>query len=138
MVIRKGGKMKISKSTEYALLAAVHVAKNYKEGRVLSQQISKEFNIPLEYLLKILQHLVKANVLRSKRGPNGGFVLARDARKISLLQIIESENGPLVSQMNLSAHTNKKFSKKIMATCDKAIGQARDVYAKTSLADVMK
>ena len=130
--------MKIGKSTEYALLAAVHVAQNYKEGRVLSHQISKEFNIPLEYLVKILQHLVRANVLRSKRGPGGGFVLARDAKKISLLQVIEAVDGPMVSNMHLSDHTNKKFSKKIMATCDKAIGLARNAYAKISLADVME
>ena len=129
--------MKTGKSTEYALLAAVHIAQNHKEGRVLSQQISKEYNIPLEYLLKILQHLVKANILRSKRGPCGGFVLARDASKISLLEVIEAEDGPLVSQMHLSDHTNKKFSKNIEAACDKAIGLARNVYAKTSLADVM-
>ena len=130
--------MKIGKSTEYALLAAVHVAENYKEGRVLSQQISKEFNIPLEYLNKILRHLVNGNVLRSKRGPNGGFVLARDANKISLLQIIEAIEGPMVSKMHLSEHTNKKFSKNIEAACDKAIGLARNAYAKTSLADVMR
>ena len=130
--------MKTGKSTEYALLSAVHIAENYKEGRVLSHQISKEFNIPLEYLLKILQQLVRANVLRSKRGPNGGFVLARDAKKISLLQIIEAVDGPMVSKMHLSEHTNKKFSKNIEAACDKAIGLARNGYAKTSLADVMR
>ena len=129
--------MKTSRSTDYALIAAVHVAKNYKEGMVLSTQISKEYKIPLEYLLKILQQLVRANVLRSKRGPNGGFVLAREAKKISLLQIIEAVDGPMVSHMRLSEHTNKKFSKNIEATCDKAIGMARNVYAKTSLADVM-
>ncbi len=130
--------MKTSRSTDYALLAAVHVAENYKEGMVLSTQISKEYKIPLEYLLKILQQLVRGNVLRSKRGPNGGFVLDRDAKKISLLQVIEAVDGPMISHMRLSEHTNKKFSKKIEATCDKAIGLARDVYAKTSLADVMK
>ena len=130
--------MKTSRTTEYALLATVHIAQNYKEGRVLSQKISKEYNIPLEYLLKILLQLAKANILRSKRGPNGGFVLARDAKKISLLEIIEAVSGPMVSNMHLSDHTNKKFSKNIEAVCDKAIGMARNVYAKTSLADVMK
>ena len=130
--------MKIAKSTEYALLAAVHIAQNYKEWSVLSHKISKEYNIPLEYLLKILQQLVRANVLRSKRCPNCGFVLTRDAKKISLLQIIEAVDGPMVSNMHLSDHTNKKFSKNIETACDKAIGLARNAYAKTSLADVMK
>ncbi len=130
--------MKIAKSVEYALLAAVHIAQNCKEGSVLSHKISKEYNIPLEYLLKILQQLVRANVLCSKRGPGGGFVLARDAKKISLLQVIEAVDGPMSSKMHLSDHTNKKFSRNIEVACDKAIGLARNAHAKTSLADVMR
>ena len=129
--------MKTSRTTDYALLATVHVAQNYKKGPVLSRQISKEYKIPLEYLLKTLLQLARANILRSKRGPNGGFVLARDAKKISLLQIIEAVDGPMVNKMHLSDNTNRKFGKNIEATGNKAIGQARDVYAKTSLADVM-
>ena len=129
--------MKIGKSTDYALLAAVYVAENYKEGLVMAHQISKEYKIPLDYLSKILQHLVKAKILHSKRGLGGGYVLAKDASKISLLEIIEAENGPLVNQMNLSVHTNKKFSKKIMVTFDKVTKLSRDVYGKMSLADVM-
>ena len=69
--------MKISRSTGYGLLASGYIAKNEKDGIVLSQTISKEYNIPLEYLLKILQQLVRANLLRSKRGPRGGHLGAR-------------------------------------------------------------
>ena len=47
--------MKISRSTGYGILAAGYIAKSEKGGIVLSQTISKEYNIPLEYLLKILQ-----------------------------------------------------------------------------------
>ncbi len=130
--------MKTSRTTDYALLATVHIAQNYKEGMVLSTQISKEYKIPLEYLLKILLQLARANILRSKRGPNGGFVLARDAKKISLLQIIEAVDGPMVNNMHLSDNSRKRFVKKIEAAGDKAIGLAINVYAKTSLADVMR
>ena len=65
--------MKISRSTAYALLAVGYIAQHHDQKIILSQTISKEYNIPLEYLLKILQQLVKANVLHSKRGPRGGF-----------------------------------------------------------------
>ena len=130
--------MKIGKSTEYALLASVYVAENYKEGLVMTHQISKEYKIPLDYLSKILQHLVKAKILHSKRGSGGGYVLAKDASKISLLEIIETIEGPLFNQMYLSDLTNKQFSKNIKATCDKAVKLARDVCANTSLADVMR
>ncbi len=65
--------MRVSRSTGYALLAVGYIAKHQGKGVVLSQNVSKEYDIPLEYLLKILQQLVRANVLRSKRGPRGGF-----------------------------------------------------------------
>jgi len=91
--------MKISRSTGYGILAAGYIAKSEKGGIVLSQTISKEYNIPLEYLLKILQQLVRANILRSKRGPRGGFVLSKSPSKITMLEIIEAVDGPLVSQL---------------------------------------
>ena len=50
--------MKISRSTGYALLAAGYIARHRKEGIILSQTISEKYNIPLEYLLKILQQLL--------------------------------------------------------------------------------
>ena len=65
--------MKISRSTSYALLAVGYIAQHQDKKIILSQSIAKEYDIPLEYLLKILQQMVKANVLRSKRGPRGGF-----------------------------------------------------------------
>ena len=73
--------MKISRSTGYALIAVGYIAQHYKEGAVLAQRVSEEYDIPLEYLLKILQQLVRASVLRSKRGPRGGFFLALDAER---------------------------------------------------------
>ena len=130
--------MKTSRSTEYALLAAAFVAKNYKNGSVLSQKISAKYNIPLEYLLKILQQLVRANVLRSKRGPNGGFKLARPASEITMLQIIEAVDGPMVSQMRLTEQTNNEpFSIKMEAICAGATKKASDTYANTTLAEVL-
>jgi len=46
--------MRVSRSTGYALLAVGYIAKNQGDGVVLSQDISKQYDIPLEYLLKIL------------------------------------------------------------------------------------
>jgi Rrf2 family protein len=78
--------MRVAKSTGYALLAVGYIArKQGAEGVVLAQAVSKKYGIPLEYLLKILQQLVRANVLRSKRGPQGGFWLAKATSKITML-----------------------------------------------------
>jgi len=129
--------MKISRSTGYGLLAAGYIAKNEKEGIVLSQTISKEYDIPLEYLLKILQQLVRANLLRSKRGPRGGFVLAKAANKITMLEIIEAVDGPMMSQLNLEEHAKGKFSSKAEKAYEQGLSAARNVYQRVTLASML-
>lgn len=130
--------MKISRSTGYALVAVGYIAQNYKDGAVLAARISKEYNIPLEYLLKILQQLVRANVLRSKRGPRGGFFLARGADAITLLEIIEAVDGPLMSHLHLAELTsNAPFSQKMETVCRKATEEVREIYGRAKLSTML-
>jgi Rrf2 family protein len=131
--------MKISRSTGYGVLAAGYIARHEKNGIVLSQTISKEYDIPLEYLLKIMQQLVRANILRSKRGPRGGFVLAKSTSKITLLEIIEAVDGPLASRLNLDEHSKKdKFTTKAEKSYAQGLNAARAVYHKTKLSDLLR
>jgi Rrf2 family protein len=131
--------MKISRSTGYGVLAAGYIARHQKDGIVLSQTISKQYDIPLEYLLKIMQQLVRANILRSKRGPRGGFVLAKSTAKITLLDIIEAVDGPMESQLNLDEHSKKdKFTTKAEKAYAQGLDAARAVYQKAKLSDMLK
>ena len=130
--------MRISRSTGYAMLAVGYLAQHQKQKIVLSQDISKKYNIPLEYLLKILQQLVKANLLRSKRGPRGGFSLAKPVKKISLLQVIEAVDGPMVSQLDLAEHARgERFAARVEQTYAKALAQARSVFDKVKISDLV-
>ena len=130
--------MKISRSTGYALVSVGYIAQNYKEGAVLAARVSKEYGIPLEYLLKILQQLVRANVLRSKRGPRGGFFLARPDTDITLLEIIEAVDGPLASHLHLAEQTsNAPFSLKMEEICRQSTSKMRDIFAAAKLSDVL-
>ncbi|UCF44487.1 MAG: Rrf2 family transcriptional regulator [Planctomycetota bacterium] len=131
--------MRISRSTGYAILAVGYIAQNQKQGIILSQSVSKKYNIPLEYLLKILQQLVRANVLRSKRGPRGGFNLAQPAKKITMLQIIEAVEGPMISQLNLMEQARgEKFAARAEKNYQKAIAQAKSVFQKVKLTDLLE
>jgi Rrf2 family protein len=130
--------MKIDRSATYAIIATCHIAQQPEKKTVLSHDISKKYDIPLEYLLKILQQLVKANILRSKRGPRGGFTLARPAAKITMLQILETVDGPMVNNMSIADHTGKaKFGIHADKAFDKALAQARDHYKKITLASLI-
>lgn len=124
--------MKLNRSTGYALLAVGYIAKNQEKKLVLSHDIAKEYDIPLEYLLKILKDMAKVNVLRSKRGPRGGFCLAKAPSKISLLEIIEAVEGPIENQFQLSDFTKKdKLGSKADKACEKALNQGKAVLSKT-------
>ena len=131
--------MRITRSTGYALLAAGYIARHQRQKTVLSQDISKQYDIPLEYLLKILQQLVRANILRSKRGPRGGFSLAKPPNKITMLQIIEAVEGPVAGQLNLAEQAGgEKFGVRAERVYQKAVAQAKAVLDKTKLSSLVQ
>ncbi len=131
--------MRVSRSTGYALLAVGYIAKTQDKKIILSQDISKAYDIPLEYLLKILQQLVRANVLRSKRGPRGGFSLAKPTKKITMLEVIEAVDGPLTGQLNLAEQAgSEKFGARAEQVYEKAVSQARNVFHKTTIGSLIQ
>lgn len=131
--------MRINDSEAYALLAVGYLAQHQKEGLILSQDISKQYNIPPEYLLKVLQELVKANIVRSKKGPRGGFSLARPPKKITLLNVIEALEGPMVSRLDLAEHARgEKLGVRAERIYKKALAQAKSVFEKAKLSDLLE
>jgi Rrf2 family protein len=130
--------MKTGRSTEYGMIAVCHIAMHYKDGPVMAQKVAREYDIPLEYLLKILQQMVRENVLISKRGPRGGFWLSRDASEITLLQVVEAIEGPVVTNMQLAQQAkNVPFSVKIEKVCRNISQGVRDAYGKVSIASMI-
>lgn len=118
--------MRINTSTGYAFLAVGYIARNQDKGLVWSYDIANKYNIPVEYLFKIMQELVKANILRSKRGPRGGFALARKPNRITMLDVIEAVEGPLSGDLMLTEYAPKdRFAIKANKTSEKAYAQAR-------------
>lgn len=129
--------MKISRSIRYALLAMGYIVQHQDEKIILSQDISKKYDIPLNYLLKILQQLVRANILRSKKGPHGGFSLARPAKKITMLQIIEAVDGPMMGQLNLSELTCRaRVGVRADKAYEKVVAKTRAAFAKIKLSEL--
>lgn len=76
----------INRSTEYAALSLLHIAK--KGGVVSAQELAEMLALPHPFLRRILGTLQKSRIIRSQRGQKGGFVLARPPETISLLDII--------------------------------------------------
>ncbi|MFO7446159.1 MAG: Rrf2 family transcriptional regulator [Ignavibacteriaceae bacterium] len=82
--------LKLSKKTEYALLAVKYIALKPECNCITAKEISVNYNIPFEILSKILQKLVKNKVIVSYQGIKGGYSLARDAKYITLNDVISS------------------------------------------------
>ncbi len=83
-----------SKSTEYALRAVVYLAKNSSEEERLGiKTIAGDLGFPESYLGKVLQHLVKKKIIFSSKGPTGGFYATNHTLNISLLDIIDANEG---------------------------------------------
>lgn len=82
-----------SKKCEYGLQAVLYLA-TYEKGEIISSEdISKKLNIPKEFISKILQSLTESGIVSSKKGKYGGFALAKDPKKIRLIDIVASIDG---------------------------------------------
>ena len=92
--------MKMSRSVRYAILSLVHLAQADPQRHIMAKEISREHDIPLEYLLKILLQLTRSGLLKSVRGPQGGFALNLSASQITCFDIIETVEGPLFDSGN--------------------------------------
>jgi Rrf2 family protein len=87
--------MRLSARADYALRAAIELAAA-ETGHVTAEQLARAQRIPGKFLEAILTQLRRAGLVRSQRGPDGGFWLARPAADISLADIIRAIDGPLV------------------------------------------
>ncbi len=78
----------ISQTAEYALRAMVYLA--LRQGACTGQEIADHTKVPAGYLKKIMHQLGRAKLVDSQRGVGGGFVLAREPRAISILDVVNA------------------------------------------------
>ena len=89
--------MKISAKDEYACSAVLELSLNYDpDSPVRVQDIAEHQNIPAKFLFQIMQVLKRVDIVRSKRGTDGGYVLARPPEEITIGDVIQSISGPFV------------------------------------------
>ena len=89
--------MRISAKTDYALRAALGLARAGEEGPVKAERIAAEQDIPLRFLENILGELRHGGVVESRRGAEGGYMLARPAAEITLADVVRAVDGPLAN-----------------------------------------
>ena len=85
--------MILSRSSEYAIRAFLYLAKQEPGRLVMARQIADDAGLPGHFLAKLLQQLARKGLVRSNKGPSGGFTLASDPREINILSIVEAVEG---------------------------------------------
>ena len=88
--------MRVSAKADYALRAAIELAAA-GDGPVKGERIAQAQEIPLKFLENILLELRHAGIVRSQRGVEGGYWLARPAEQVSLAEVIRAVEGPIAN-----------------------------------------
>ena len=89
--------MRLSRSSDYALRALLHLASLPSGDPVSGSVIATATGVGESFLLKILRQLVRARLIKAQPGVHGGFRLNLPADQISMLRVIEAVDGPLDS-----------------------------------------
>lgn len=88
--------MQITRQADYAVRAVLYLAQLGSEQRASTSQIAQEQQIPPSFLAKIVSQLSVAGLLQTSRGARGGVSLARSPETISLLEVVEAIDGPIL------------------------------------------
>ena len=131
--------LQVSRKVDYALRAVIHLANEESSARACSvAEIAARERIPRQFLEKIVQQLIHTGLVRSRRGPHGGYVLGRPANQMTFRDVIESVEGPISLNVCVGEHPDCF----LLGACGMnrvwAEGQRRvmDLFENTTIASV--
>jgi Rrf2 family protein len=101
--------MQITRQADYAVRAMMYLSLLGPDQRAATSQIAQEKQIPPSFLAKIVSQLSVAGLLQTSRGAHGGVSLARPPEQISLLDVVEAIDGPILLNDCVSDHNNCLF-----------------------------
>lgn len=103
--------MELTRKGEYAIRGIVYLAKLRPGNVALISEIAEKTGVPQTFLAKILQNFAKIGIVNSFRGTRGGFSLGRPASQITLREVVEAVEGPIMPNRCLIGDTGCEFNK---------------------------
>jgi Rrf2 family protein len=129
--------VELSCKTEYALLALIELTAYYRQGEPLQiKQIAIQQKIPDRYLEQLLATLRRGGLVQSQRGAKGGYLLAREPWKITILDVISCLEG---SETKIANHDNSPHTVESMIVKEvwqEAYASATKIWAAYTLQDL--
>ena len=133
--------MKLTRRSEYALLALIHLARAKGEGYVSVAAMAEAQGLPGKFLEQLLMALKRGGLVRSRKGPHGGYRLARPPVKISLAEVIRLLDGALAPTESASTYFYESTPVERERRLLRVFKEIRDFVSakleKTTLADVV-
>jgi Rrf2 family protein len=88
--------MKVSRRATYGIMAVIDLAMNGREAPVQARAIARRQAIPIKFLEQVLHSLKKAGLIDSLRGAQGGYLLLKEPAALSVAEILEVLDGPML------------------------------------------
>jgi Rrf2 family protein len=130
--------MKLSRTSSYALQAILQLARSEASGApVPCSRLAAEGKMPERFLLQILRSLVTHGILGSTRGVVGGYCLERSPDEISLLDVIEAVDGPVVPSLPVHEGLSEDAASKLQCTFATVTELARRELASIKLSQLL-
>ncbi|HHV65427.1 MAG TPA: Rrf2 family transcriptional regulator [Peptococcaceae bacterium] len=108
--------MQLNQATDYAFRAVMHLVLSLPKEIVPAQTIAESEHIPMRFLLKIMRYLLQAGIVKSYRGIEGGYGLAKRPEDITLLDVVKAIEGEIA--INRCLLDPKYCSKNGVGTCE--------------------
>jgi Rrf2 family protein len=121
----------LSSRARYATRALLELSLRDDEGSILIQEIADRQKIPLKYLQQILVSLKAAGFVQSRKGPGGGYALAKSPREISLGAVLRAMDGPLapISCVSVTAYAECGCPDPERCALRESFGKVREAMA---------
>jgi Rrf2 family protein len=127
--------MRLSYAAAYAVRALVFLARHGGAGLLGAEVLAADSRIPLRFLRRALASLVAAGLLYAERGHFGGYPLARPAKAVTLLEIVEAVGGPVRGEAP-RAGRDARLDARLQEVYDGIAGAVRARLRKVTLADL--
>lgn len=128
--------MRLTAKSEYGVLAMIDLACNAGEGPVSAREVAERRGIPPRFLEQLFVALRRAGLVVAVRGARGGFTLAEDPARITVLQVVEALEGPLTASVCDTERGTECGNAGACAAAPvwaRATRALRDVFASTTL-----
>jgi Rrf2 family protein len=132
------GVMQIPRRVDYGLRAVIYLSTQDPGKSCSAAEIATHQSVPRKFLEKIIQDMIRSGLVKSKRGPDGGYSLARPPGQISFQDVIEALEGPIAVNVCMDQHLSCDHLPRctMVGVWNEVQRKVIDVFARTTLADL--